>query len=90
MFRALTRSPSRDTNAPDHAMDAGRYLLLNIGGGARMVMLDDDKPSHMDGIEILADAGLYGVRPQDADDLFTTRRDEREVPVAATQRSPFA
>lgn len=73
------------SSAPDHAMDASRYLLLNLGGGPRMVILDDPKPSLLDGIEVLADAGTYGIRPHDADDLFTGRDH-----VGTMQRSPFA
>ena len=44
----------------------------------------------LDGIEVLRDAGTFAVRPDDADDLFSSRMDEREVPVGTTQRSPFA
>ncbi len=88
---AMTGNPEdADTNAPDHLMDAVRYLLLNIGGGPRMVLLDEEKPSLMDGVEILHDAGLHGIRPHDVDHVFSTRIAEREGPVGATQRSPFA
>jgi hypothetical protein len=55
-----------------------------------MVLLDGEKPSLMDGVEILHDAGLHGIRPHDVDHVFSTRIAEREGPVGATQRSPFA
>jgi hypothetical protein len=43
-----------DTAAPDHAMDAGRYLFLNIGGGAKFHFPADAAP-------------VTGLNPQAAD-----------------------
>ena len=88
---ATTGNPEdADSKAPDHAIDASRYLLLNLGGGPRMVILDDPAPGLLDGIEVLQDKGTFSVRPDDAEGLFTSRMVERGVPVGTTQRSPFA
>jgi len=70
-------------------MDASRYLLLNIGGGPRMVILDDEAPGLLDGIEVLRDQGTFALRPDDHEEVFSSRMAEREVPVDTTQRSPF-
>jgi len=54
-----------DSKAADHAMDAGRYLLVNLGGGPQFLSPYDDEPG-MDGqFEVLQPAGIFAVRPQD-------------------------
>lgn len=44
----LPRDPNRpedvNTDAPDHWYDAGRYLLMSVGGGAEFPILDDLPP----------------------------------------------
>jgi hypothetical protein len=78
-----------DSKAPDHAMDAMRYLLLNLGGGPQFPIFDDPVPGLLDGIEVLQDAGLYAARRSPLEDLFDTVDPEREN-AGTTQRSPFA
>lgn len=59
-----------DPAAKDHAMDAGRYLLLNLGGGPEFTVLDAEKPNPVaEAIgEPLQPAGPFAIRPA-ADDL---------------------
>ena len=75
-----------DPKAPDHAMDAGRYLLLNLGGGPKFPVLDEAKSGLLEanGIEVMEHAGLFGRRPSEVDALF-----EREEGAGTTRRSPF-
>jgi hypothetical protein len=56
-----------DPKAPDHAMDAGRYLLLNLGGGAQFPVDDTRPPGLLEAhrIEVMEHAGLFGRRPTD-------------------------
>jgi hypothetical protein len=48
-----------DSKAPDHAMDAGRYLLLNLGGGPQFPVDDTPAPGLLEaaGIEVMEHAG---------------------------------
>lgn len=56
-----------DTKAEDHAPDALRYALINIGGGAQFPILDDPPPGH--GVPLLEQVGRYAQRPaHDPDD----------------------
>jgi hypothetical protein len=75
-----------DTKAPDHAMDASRYLPLNLGGGPQFPI--DDTPAagllEANGIEVMEHAGLFGRRSSDVDALF-----ERPEGAGTTRRSPF-
>jgi hypothetical protein len=78
-----------DTAAPDHAMDAGRYLFLNIGGGPQFLKL----PEHVDTSSRIAPLpmlGRFAYRP--ADDAPEAAWDaDDDAPVrGATQVSPFA
>jgi hypothetical protein len=71
-------------------MDASRYLLLNLGSGPQLLVFDDPPKALLEakGVEILQDAGLYGVRPSDVDALFGA--EHRDEDAGTTQRSPFA
>ena len=55
-----------DPKAADHALDAGRYLLTNLGGGAQF--FDSPEPRTALGQEVLAPMGRFAVKedPQDA------------------------
>lgn len=77
-----TKGPSpedADTNAPDHAMDAGRYLLLNLGTGPEFVILDDQSDSG-DGHHLYQPAGAFAVRPADTDSMWATWDDDDDRP----------
>jgi hypothetical protein len=88
---AKTGNPEdADTKAPDHAMDALRYLTVNIGGGPQFVILSDPRESLLDGIEVLQPAGNFGRRRSPVDDLFGTDPDVDRGSGGTTQRSPFA
>jgi len=65
-----------DTTASDHAVDALRYLLANLGSGPEFVILDDvpnaDAPPVGERF-----AGVYAVRPaEDADDWWNHADDD--------------
>jgi hypothetical protein len=79
-----------DTSAPDHAMDAARYLLLNLGGGPQFPIFGDPALLLLEanGIEALQPAGNFGRRPHPVDDLF--RGEDRPEGARGTQKSPFA
>jgi hypothetical protein len=77
---ATTGNPEDiDTNAEDHMADALRYLLINLGGGASL-LLHDDKPETADGL--LQPFGLYAVPPELAPNPLAGD--------GSTQRSPWA
>jgi len=80
-----------DTSAPDHAMDAGRYLLLNLGGGPQSLIIPDAPLNILEeaGIEVMIEAGNFGRRPSPVDDLFPTEERDTEG-IRATQRTPWA
>lgn len=60
---ATTGNPEdADTNAPDHAMDAGRYLLTNLGTGPEFPILDAPKPP---GLPEVAPTATFVVVPSD-------------------------
>jgi hypothetical protein len=58
-----------DPAAKDHAMDAGRYLLINLGGGPEFPVLPDEKPAFLPGEEIepLQPLGPFAYRPRPDD-----------------------
>jgi hypothetical protein len=61
-----------DTDAEDHAPDAGRYLLTNLGTGPELVFLDDEAPEP---VQELAQqyAGRFAHLPTDNDSPFEDR-----------------
>ena len=56
-----------DPKADDHAMDALRYLTVNLGTGPAYLNPYDEEPSL--GIERLQPAGLFAVRPDEREPL---------------------
>ncbi len=81
-----------DTTAPDHAMDAGRYLLLNIGGGPRFPLHDtpDEIERISDYVTPLRPMGAFAVRESDeqADSLWSD--DESQTArIAVTGTAPW-
>lgn len=52
-----------DSKAEDHAPDALRYALINLGGGAQFPILDQPKTTIADQIEILQPLGAFAYRP---------------------------
>lgn len=80
----LTRDPRKpedvDTDGPDHWYDAGRYLLMSIGGGPEFPVLDavGEAPERPVGEPF---AGVYAVAPSaDADDWWNDLDDEDDGP----------
>jgi Terminase large subunit, T4likevirus-type, N-terminal len=72
-----------DPAAKDHAMDAGRYLLINLGGGPSWPDVTPPKESPFDGVELMEARGPFAYRP----DEDAPERDPRQ---GATQRPPWA
>jgi hypothetical protein len=85
-YSATGNPEDSDPNAIDHAMDAGRYLLTNLGTGPEFVILGDTAPSHMDGIKLMRPAGAIAVEP-DPDSPWP--EDGDGTPRARVQQSPF-
>jgi hypothetical protein len=86
LYRELTDLPhatkgdpeDADTTASDHAADALRYLLTNLGGGPEFPILDGgQEPAALPVGERFA--GVYAVRPADeAGDWWTSVSDDDE------------
>jgi phage terminase large subunit len=75
-----------DSKAPDHAMDAGRYLLINLGGGPEFVILEDqNKPSPADELRPYAPRGSVAFVKRDNDPFWP----EDDEPRNTVQQSPF-
>lgn len=79
---ALTRDPHRpedvDTDGPDHWYDAGRYLLMSIGGGPQFPEHDVTMPADfVGGLPVLDPLGAFAVRDtrRDDPDWWTTGED---------------
>lgn len=80
--------------APDHAMDASRYLLMNLGGGPKFPIIPEDTPSPLEGIEVLRQVGQWAIRedPEIAELIAAgalTDAQEMTGRPGATQPSPF-
>ena len=82
-----------DPHAPDHAMDASRYLLVNLGSGPTFVILPSpaaESGLNAAGLEVLHPAGVFARRPQEEDRLFE-RDDDDEIPKPGTvMTAPWA
>lgn len=87
---ATTGDPEdADANAEDHLPDCSRYLLINQGTGPSFPVLQETPVSPLDDIELLADAGGYGVRLSDTDEMFARAAEAAGVS-RGIQKSPFA
>jgi phage terminase large subunit len=79
---ARTGNPEdADSNAPDHAMDGGRYLLLNLGTGPEFVILDEQTEA-ADGVDPLQPLAAFAVRPDEVSAMFTPDVDDGPRPGA--------
>lgn len=67
-----------DPKAPDHAMDGSRYILLNIDGGPKFPVLDDEEPGLLDGIPVMQQVGQFGFAPPSPDDPWRQAEDGSE------------
>ena len=77
-----------DSDAEDHAPDALRYLLMNIGSGPQFLTLPDPVDPESQ-IAPLPTIGRFAYRPADTE-YGTGWLDDDETPVrGAVQRSPF-
>jgi hypothetical protein len=77
---ATTGNPEdADTNASDHAPDAVRYIVINIGGGPEFLMLDaiPDAAALPVGEQF---AGVYAVRPAESADDWWNHTDDDDGP----------
>lgn len=88
-FATRGNTEDADTKAPDHAYDAGRYLLLNLDGGASF--FDSPEPARPLGAPApLTPMGQWAVREDPAlVAARAARADDAPVP-GAVQLSPFA
>lgn len=65
----LPRDPHRpedvDTDAPDHWFDAGRYLIMSIGGGPEFPILDDpdEQPAAKDVLQTFGVFAIHAPEP---------------------------
>jgi phage terminase large subunit len=83
---ARTGNPEdADTNAADHAMDAGRYLLLNLGTGPQFPVDDEPTSAEAAGLDVFTPHGNFAVRPDMTGPDWAAR--ERQ---GTTQRAPWA
>jgi hypothetical protein len=74
-----------DSNAEDHAPDAGRYLLINLGGGPEFVILEDlPKPSPADELRPYVPMGAVAIVKRDNDPYWPD-----DEPKNTVQQSPF-
>lgn len=86
---ARTGNPEdADSDAPDHAMDAGRYLLTNVGGGPEFLFPDSQAGTALDGSELLQEKGNVAYR-RDPNLPAGMEPDDEDDPKAQTQKSPF-
>lgn len=83
---ATTGNPEdADTHAPDHAADALRYVLVNLGAGPEFTVFDDDRPAEQD-----ADTPpTMVIVPQYADRLWVTDENEDTPRRGLVVQSPY-
>lgn len=81
-----------DTTAEEHSYDAGRYLLINIGGGPQFPEHDVQIPAEkVGGLEILDPLGAFAVRGTRRDDPAWWSDGEPETPPSRiVQSAPWA
>ena len=91
LFRELADLPhatkgdpeDSDQGASDHAADALRYLLINLGGGPSFPILGAQQENPFEAVEVLEPRGVFAFRPEDG----FGEPDDRQ---GATQRAPWA
>lgn len=83
----LPRDPHRpedvDTDAPDHWYDAGRYLIMSIGGGPEFPILDETA-ADVDPSVGKQFAGVFAVRAPEADGDWWNHSDDDDAPRGGT------
>ena len=77
-----------DTDAPDHAMDAGRYLLINLGTGPEFLALDEPVSSLAAELGPWEQRGNFAYRPDSREPEWASE-DEDHSQRGMVQRSPF-
>lgn len=77
-----------DTNAADHAMDAGRYLLINLGAGPQFLDPGTPSSSIADDITPLEPMGNFARRRRDSDPEWDEAGED--APSRAVQAAPWA
>jgi len=87
------RVEDADPKALDHAMDASRYLLMNLGGGPEFVFGDEVKTSladqaGMEALEVLP-GGTVAIRRYHDDPVFDSDEDD-DKPRGQVQKAPWA
>lgn len=89
---ARTGNPEdADTKAADHAMDALRYLLVNIGAGPAFLTSEEPKSTIADQVGgPLQPHGSFALRPRDSDPDWPGPGEDEDRPKGAVQLSPFA
>ena len=66
-----------DPAAPDHAVDALRYMLVNLGGGPEFTVFDEPETNPVaEAIEPLEQFGAFGYRPSPDDPAWLTDDDD--------------
>lgn len=84
---ATTGNPEdADTHAPDHAADALRYVLVNLGSGPEFTLFEDDKPAEQDPCT----PPPMVIVPQYTDQLWVTDEDEDTPQRGLVIQSPFS
>jgi hypothetical protein len=82
-----------DPKAVDHALDAGRYLLTNLGGGPDFPIMEDP-PGAAPDAEVLDSFGQFAVRPEHGPAPWNAAppdKDDEDPPRRGViQKSPFA
>ncbi len=81
-----------DPDAPDHAMDAARYLLVNLGSGPSFPVLPSPPRAGLlneAGLEVLQPAGRFARRPGEYDQLFERSYDDGEAKPGSVQAAPW-
>lgn len=84
---ATTGNPEdADSNAPDHAMDASRYLLINLGGGPQYPIYETPTSTPADELRPYTPFGPVAIIRSEDD----PEPDENALAARKVQQSPFA